>query len=86
MEVLEQDPLSARLFVFANRRGDKLKLLYYEGQSLYLLYNRLARGRFRMPASAVQAVELTGSWTCRTDYLSDLSPAAVSRTHSRIFG
>lgn len=59
MDVLGHNPLSGSLFVFANRRGDKLKVLYYDGQGLCLFYKRLERGRFRMPASAVQAVELT---------------------------
>lgn len=59
MNVLDHNPLSGSLFVFANRRGDKLKVLYYDGQGLCVFYKRLERGRFRIPASAVQAMELT---------------------------
>jgi transposase len=39
--VLEDNPLSGALFAFCNRRGDKLKVLYYDGQGLCLWYKRL---------------------------------------------
>lgn len=59
MDVLKENPLSGSLFAFYNRRGDKLKVLYYDGQGLCLWYKRLERGRFRIPASAGDSVELT---------------------------
>ena len=48
--VLGQDPFSAPLFVFTNRRRDKLKVLHYDVNGFALYYNRLERGRFRWPA------------------------------------
>lgn len=60
MDVLEHNPLSGSLFVFLNRTGDKLKVLYYDGQGLCLFYKRLERGRFRLPAGEAASVELTG--------------------------
>ena len=59
MEVLEENPLSGSLFVFYNRAGDKLKVLYYDGQGLCLWYKRLERGRFRIPACGEESVTLT---------------------------
>lgn len=59
LDVLAQDPLSGHLFVFSNRRGDKIKVLYYDGQGLCLWYKRLERGRFQIPASNLDRVELT---------------------------
>ena len=59
MDVLEADPLSGALFAFCNRRGDKLKVLYYDGQGLCLWYKRLERGRFRIPTGEGDAVELS---------------------------
>ena len=59
MDVLEADPLSGALFAFCNRRGDKLKVLYYDGQGLCLWYKRLERGRFRIPAAEGDAVQLS---------------------------
>jgi len=39
--VEDDDPLAGQLFVFYNRAGDKLKMLYYDGQGLCQWYNRL---------------------------------------------
>ena len=48
-EVLEQDPLSGHLFVFRNRRGDRLKVLFFAAGGYCLFYKRLERGTFRLP-------------------------------------
>ena len=45
-QALRQDPLSAHLFVFVNRRGDYLKALYWERSGLCLWCKPLERGRF----------------------------------------
>jgi len=47
--VLQQDPLSGHLFLFINRRGDKLKILYWDGDGLAIWYRRLEQGTFQMP-------------------------------------
>jgi transposase len=54
--VLEQDPLSGHLFVFASRRGHCLKILWYDGGGYYIYYKRLERGRFIFPASSGKAI------------------------------
>jgi transposase len=57
MDVLDENPLSGQLFVFRNRRGDKLKVLYSDGQGLCLFYKRLEKGRFPIlntPATGVR--------------------------------
>lgn len=50
--VLEQDPLSGHLFLFVNRRRDKLKILYWDGDGLAIWYRRLEQGTFQMPVIA----------------------------------
>ena len=57
-EVIKQDPLSGALFVFRNRRGDRLKILYWVGDDFALWYRRLERGTFRFPACEGDAVEV----------------------------
>ncbi len=50
--VLQQDPLSGHLFLFVNRRRDKLKILYWDSDGLAIWYRRLEQGTFQMPEIA----------------------------------
>jgi len=47
--VLEMDPLSGQLFLFINRRRDKMKILYWDGDGLAIWYRRLEQGTFQFP-------------------------------------
>jgi transposase len=51
-EFLGGDPLSGHLFVFRNKRRDRIKLLYWDGDGLAIWYKRLEQGTFRFPAPA----------------------------------
>ena len=48
-DVLQQDPESGALFIFAARSGTSLKILWWEKSGYSILYRRLARGVFRLP-------------------------------------
>jgi transposase len=43
------DPLSGHLFLFRNRRGDRLKILAWDQGGFWVLYKRLERGTFAWP-------------------------------------
>ena len=43
--VLRQDPYSGHLFVFRGRRGDLIKVVWWDGQGACLFSKRLERGR-----------------------------------------
>ena len=49
-EVFELDPFSPNLFVFCNRKRDKLKILYWDKNGFWLYYRRLERGKFQWPS------------------------------------
>jgi len=57
--VLEQDPYSGHVFVFRGRRGDLIKLLWWDGDGLCLFAKRLERGRFIWPKAEKGAVSLS---------------------------
>ncbi len=46
---LEQDPFGGHVFVFRGRRGDLIKVLWWDGDGLCLFSKRLERGRFVWP-------------------------------------
>ncbi len=57
--VLGQDPLSGHLFVFRNRRGDRLKILWWDRDGFSILMKRLECGVFRFPPPRDGQVEVT---------------------------
>jgi transposase len=62
--VLKNDPLSGHLFVFCNRRRDRIKILYWEQSGFWLLHKRLEKGTFSWPAiddNNAKQVELSSS-------------------------
>ena len=51
---LQEDALSGSLYVFFNRRGNYLKLVYWDRTGFCLFAKRLERGRFALPGEAAQ--------------------------------
>ena len=56
---LEENPFSGQVFVFRGRRGDLIKLLWWDGDGLCLFAKRLERGRFIWPQATSGTVALT---------------------------
>jgi len=82
-ELVGEDPLSGHLFLFRNRRRDRLKILYWDTDGLCIWYKRLEQGTFPLPSDRVEAgasrvssveAEDKGSarWEIQTDELAML--------------
>lgn len=58
---LGRDPLSGDLFVFKNRRGDRLKILAWQGDGFALYLRRLEKGSFAFPHADAAEVCVTAT-------------------------
>jgi len=79
-EGLGYDPLSGHLFVFRSRRGDRVKLLWWDRDGLTLYYRRLEKGTFRFPTTNdPQARSIEVSSQELSLVLWGIDPASVKR-------
>ena len=60
-KTLAADPFSGHLFVFRGRRGDLLKIIWWDSQGACLFSKRLERGRFVWPAAKDGKISLTAA-------------------------
>lgn len=78
---LSLDPFSEHLFVFTNRRKDRVKMLYWERNGFVLWMKRLERERFRWPRGESPTVRLSGQ---ELNWLLDGFDLAQWRPHQRL--
>ena len=57
--VLNENPFGGQVFVFRGKRGDLVKVLWWDGDGLCLFAKRLERGRFVWPKAESGSVALS---------------------------
>jgi transposase len=57
---LNEDPTSGHVYVFRNRSGNRIKLLYWEGNGFWLMYKKLERDKFKFPGIEDTKFEING--------------------------
>lgn len=55
--VICQDPFSGHLFVFRNRRRDRLKIMWWDRDGLAIWYKRLEKGSFQFPTDLASGAD-----------------------------
>jgi transposase len=78
-DFLGEDPLSGHLFVFRNRVGDRLKILWWDRDGLAIWYKRLEAGTFRFPNGG-ETARLEMTWNDLQLVLQGIDPAKVKRS------
>ena len=81
-----QDPTSGHLFLFVNRRRDRIKILYWDRDGLAIWYKRLETpGTFQIPATVTKAASIEMTPTQLSLILSgiDLKSARQRKRYQR---
>ncbi|WP_299582915.1 IS66 family insertion sequence element accessory protein TnpB [uncultured Microbulbifer sp.] len=60
-DTLYKDSTSGQLFVFRNKKADKIRMLYWEESGFWLVYKRNEKSRFIFPGISNDAIELSVS-------------------------
>ena len=77
---LGQDPvLGGAVFVFVGRTSTRLKLLWFEGHGLCVLYKRLHRAVFKLPASSSGQRVLTLDSAALSELLAGVSSDRIPK-------
>jgi transposase len=56
---LQQDPRTGHLFLFANKRRDRMRILFFDGSSLWVCARRMEQGRLHWPSSEEGHIQLS---------------------------
>jgi transposase len=56
--VIKQDPLTGHMFMFRNKRGNCIKLLYWDRDGYAIWYKRLEKGTFNIPVDITEDCRL----------------------------
>ena len=77
--VMLENPLSGNLFVFTNKRADRIKLLYWDRDGYALWHKRLEKGTFRLPKPTENATRMEIPAIDLSMILSGIDLASIKR-------
>lgn len=80
--VLDSDPCNGDVFIFINKRHDKIKLLHWQGISFTLYYKRLERGTFELPSYNIASGSLSLTYTQLVMIIDGLSIKNIEKRKS----
>lgn len=85
-QVFKLDPLDGHLFLFVNRRGDRVKILWWDRDGLALFYKRLEAGTYQLPAASddAQGVEIDATHLAMLLSGVDVESAKRRKRYSRV--
>lgn len=75
----QDDPLAGHLFVFRNKSGDRIKILWWDRDGLALFYKRLEEGGFAFPTPPADAKQIEVTAADLQLVLQGIDPAKVHR-------
>ena len=81
-EGFQLDPFSLCLFVFCNRKRDKLKILQWEHNGFWLHYRRLEKGKFQWPEN--NSIGVTAISRRELRWLLDGLPLTQRQAHPKV--
>ena len=86
LQVFKSDPLDGHLFLFRNRRGDRLKIMWWDRDGLAMFYKRLESGSFQLPevAGDAQGMEIDATDLALLLTGVDIQSAKRRKRYSRV--
>lgn len=76
---MSSDPMDGSVYLFINRRRDKLKLLVWSQGGYVLYYKRLEQGTFEMPKRGQESARLQMSWETLVLMIGGIKLEKISR-------
>ena len=81
--VFEISVLDGHLFLFVNKRRDRIKAMWWDRDGLVLFYKRLEKGTFEMPRVSDQSTHITLDATQLSMLLGGVALAAAKQRRKR---